>query len=89
MYERAEMNEEELLEDLECLAGLTIDHDNPPVVDGRSVCYTYDYPEQETKLKTGDSCVYVTTRASLGELQIDEEPRRVRFRYSAKKGTAS
>ena len=84
MFERMEKSEEELLEDVECLAGLTSDPDNPPAVDKRSMAYTYLFPEQETKLKTGDSCVHVATLTRLNNLQIDEVARRVRFRCSIK-----
>ncbi len=84
MFERMERSEEELLEDVECLAGLTMDPANPPVVDKRSLVYTYLYPEQETKLKSGDGCVHVATLTSLNSLQLDEEARRVRFRCSIK-----
>ena len=57
MFARQEMTEDELLEDIECLAGLTLDRDNPPKRVDRSILWTYTYPEQETKLKTGDQVV--------------------------------
>ena len=86
MFDRMEKTEEELLDDPECLAGLTIDPASPPVPAGRSVSYTYLFPEQETKLKTGDSCVDVATWKSLNDLQIEEEAGRIRFRCSSKGG---
>ena len=55
MFSRMETQEEDLLEDGECLAGLTPDPAHPPRSDKRSIIHTYRYPEQESKLKTGDS----------------------------------
>lgn len=84
MFARAEMTEEELFEDGECLAGLTLDPDNPPRPEKRSIRYTYAFPEQESKLKTGDNAVWVKTFARLTDLVIDEESRKVTFKYSTK-----
>ncbi len=84
MYARMEMSEEEWLEDGECLAGLTLDPDTPPRPDKRSVIYTYSYPEQETKLKSGDTVTNAATGEPLGELTLDEDARRVVLRVAAK-----
>lgn len=85
MFARQEMSEAELLEDGECLAGLTLDPANPPVPDKRSVIYTYLYPEQETKLKTGDPVTNAATGEPLGELTLDEVARRAVLRVAAKR----
>lgn len=85
MFARMEMTEEELFEDVECLAGLSLDRDNPPRPEKRSILYTYLFPEQESKLKTGDSAVRVDTLDRLSDLHVDEGVRRVTFKYSATK----
>lgn len=51
MFDRAERDTHELVEDLDCLAGLeAIDEARP---EARSLVRTYRYPEQETKLREG------------------------------------
>lgn len=85
MFSRQEMADSELIEDVECLGGLTLDPASPPAPDKRSVIYTYHYPEQETKIKAGDTCVHIATLAPLNDMQIDEEAGLVRFRYAAKR----
>lgn len=85
LFARREMTDDELLEDIECLAGLTLDPANPPWQEENSIHYTYHFPEQETKLKTGDGCVRVDTLDRLGDLVIDEDARRVMFKCQANK----
>jgi hypothetical protein len=68
-----------------CLAGLCPDPDNPPKDDKRSVVYTYLFPEQDTKLKTGDSASITQTCEPVRELKVDADHRRVSFKRSAKK----
>lgn len=79
------MTEDELIEDGECLAGLTPDPDHPPLPDKRSVIYTFRFPEQETKLKSGGSATIIQTTESVNSLTVDEGTRRVSFRRSASK----
>jgi predicted RecB family nuclease len=52
-YEKLEKTEEELLEDPSCLAGLTLNTAIAPIKEKRSYVYTYCFPEQETKMRTG------------------------------------
>ena len=80
MYARMEMTEEELLEDIECIAGLTLNPEHPPTPDKRSIIYTYNYPEQETKLRTGSSVTETTTGMSLSDISVNENERRVVIR---------
>lgn len=82
MFARMEMTEDELLEDGECLAGLTPDTGNPPRPDKRSTVYTFLFPEQGSKLKTGDSATLTQTAETVGELTVDEENWRVSFKRS-------
>lgn len=85
MFSRMEMTDDELIEDGECLAGLSPDPDHPPLPDKRSVIYTFRFPEQETKLKSGDSATVTQTAEPVNSLKVDEEARRVSFKRSAKK----
>lgn len=86
MFSRMEMDEQQLAEDIECIAGLEMDPANPPFPVRKSVCYTFTFPEQETKLKTGDKAARLDTGKALGNLVVDEEARRVSFTLSQKAG---
>ena len=83
MFARMEMSEEELLEDGECLAGLIPDEANPPEPVARSLMYTFLYPEQESKLKTGDRATIAATGYTVRDLTVDEENRRVTLKVRA------
>ena len=85
MFSRQDMAEDELHEDVECIGGLTLDAANPPYPDKRSTVYTYRFPEQETKLKTGDQATIVETRESVAGLEVNENARRVSFRVGPSK----
>jgi hypothetical protein len=75
-YDRMELEEAELIDDLECLAGLQADPTRPPQPENRSLRYHYTVPEQESKLAHGDKVVRTDTGEALGELQFDESSRR-------------
>lgn len=85
MFARMEMTEDEILDDGECLAGLTPDPNNTPRPDKSSTVYTYLFPEQGSKLKTGDGATITQTGETVRELNVDEENRRVSFKRSNKK----
>ena len=85
MFSRMEMAGDELLDDGECLAGLTPDPANPPRQEKRSIVYTYHFPEQGSKLKTGDSAAITQTGDPVRELKVDENNRRVSFKRTANK----
>jgi len=61
LFERLEMEDDELFEDAGCLSGLKLRH-----YDGfnRLAHYSFD-PEQETKLNAGDSCWYIQDGTNL------------------------
>ncbi len=84
-YARQDMELTELLEDTECLAGLTLDPDHPPYSDKRSVVYTYRVPPQETKLYDGATCTRCDTGQSVGTLTYDPTSGRASLRIGAKK----
>lgn len=79
MFSRMESSEDELLEDGECLAGLTQDPANPPVPEKNSIRYTYQFPQQESKLKTGDAATITQIGDSVNNLVVDDERRLVSF----------
>lgn len=85
MFNRMDLSMEELLDDAESIAGLYPDPEHPAAAAGRSTRHTYLYPEQETKLKTGDNCVRVDTGAPLGEFVVDHDARRVTFKLGPRK----
>jgi uncharacterized protein len=85
MFSRKDMSEDELLEDGECLAGLSLDAANPPRSEKRSILYTYLYPEQESKLKTGDGATITQTTDAIRDLNVDADNRRVSFVRGANK----
>lgn len=85
MYARMDMSEDELIEDPDCLGGLTQDPANPPYPDKRSTVYTYLVPEQESKLADGDQCSRADSATALGRLFFDEQARRVVLRLGSKK----
>lgn len=85
LYARMEKDEEELIEDPECLAGLRRDPANPPVADGKMLIHTYLAPLQETKVASGDVCTRCDTAASVGKISFDEATRRVVLRVNKDK----
>lgn len=85
LFSRMDSTEDELFDDPECLAGLTLDPAEPPRAVARSTLYTYVAPEQETKLASGDSCTRCDTAEPLGTLEFDEVTRRVRLKLGPKK----
>ena len=84
MFARTEMEEAELIEDIECLAGLTIDPAHPPWSENRSFIYTYHFPEQETTMKSGDNAICVSTLNRISDVQIDQDDKSVTFKCSAR-----
>jgi len=74
------MSEEELIDDPECIGGMTFDRILPNRSDrGRDV-WVYRFPEQEFKLKEGDDCVQTDTSLAVGKLfKIDEDARVVQI----------
>lgn len=80
MFSRMEMAANELLDDGECLAGLTPDPASPLRQEKRSRVHTYLFPEQGSKLKTGDSAAITRTGEPVRELTVDDENRRVSFK---------
>ncbi len=83
MFSRQDLTDDELLDDVECLAGLTLDKTAAPTPVKKSLIWTYHYPEQETKFKEGDNAVIVQTLENVANMSIDEGQRRVTIRRAA------
>jgi len=86
LFARMEMTSDELIEDAEAIGGMTMYPGKPPYQDKRSYVYTYTYPEQETKIKTGDECVVTDTLVRIRNVAVDEDNFRVTFSYPVSKG---
>lgn len=83
MFSRQDLTDDELLDDVECLAGLVLDKTGPPTPVKKSLVWTYHYPEQETKFKDGDNGVIVQTLENVTNMSIDEGQRRVTIKRGA------
>ena len=58
MFDRHEMNEDQLYDDMDCLAGLKRTQ-RPAEPVKRSILFEFEFdPTQDTKIKTGDSCYF-------------------------------
>ena len=56
MFSRQTMTSEEIIDDGDCIGGMVLSAEHPPSQDKRSMVYTFSFPEQDFKLKVGDSC---------------------------------
>ena len=86
LFSRQEMSDEDLIDDVEAIGAMKQDPGRSPFPNKSSIVYTYSYPDQETKLKTGDNCVLTSTLGSIQNLEIDETANTVTFSCPAKKG---
>ncbi|MCA1785440.1 MAG: ribonuclease H-like domain-containing protein, partial [Desulfobacteraceae bacterium] len=76
IFSRMEMNEQELIDDPECIGGMTLCR--PPHRDKRSLVYTYTFPDQEYKLREGQKCTQTDTGTPLSDIQqLDTQKNRV------------
>ncbi len=85
LYDRQQMTYEERLDDDLCIAGCTLVRQGPVPDHPASTQYTYRYPEQEFKLRTGSQCLDVDTLLNLGEIEVDYEKKEVSFQISKKR----
>lgn len=75
-FERRDKTTDELIEDVECLGGLEKSGE-PPVQDKRSMVYTFRFPPQDFKLKTGDQVANAQTMDRAGTIQEISESREI------------
>ncbi|MCE2859714.1 MAG: TM0106 family RecB-like putative nuclease, partial [Oxalobacteraceae bacterium] len=80
LFDRQSKSFEERIEDLDCVAGATLAPEFPVTTEQRSFRYTYRYPPQEVKLKSGDKPVLVDSLDGLSDFTIDHEQQLVTFK---------
>ena len=84
-FDRQNRFEDELLDDTECLAGLTLTRCPEPVK--RSLLHTFQFLAQETKRKAGDQVFDVATLLAAGTIeQIDDANLVVGIKRGVKSG---
>lgn len=87
LFDRQTWSDDELFDDLESLAGLTLDATAPVFKDKQSLVATYRFEPQDTKLKEGDPVKIALTLEAAGKIvEIDMEAGRVVLRRQAKAG---
>jgi predicted RecB family nuclease len=74
-FDRLEQTHEELLEDSESISGLTVVGE--PEVVAKSLAYTFTYPPQEHKLRSGQEVRDPATGRSPGELLLVDRDERI------------
>lgn len=83
-FDRKNKFEEELLDDTECLAGLQLV--GSPEPEKRSLVYTYQFPPQDYKLKSGSQAIDVAAMKSSGTIvEIDDEACTIKIKQGIKK----
>jgi len=71
-FARAEMSEEDLIDDAECVGGLR-DNGRPLRADKKSLVYGFTFPPQDFKMRVGDKPVRVGTLEPAGEIVALDE----------------
>lgn len=74
-FARQDASVDELIEDPECIGGLTIDRTVPARPEKKSKVWTLRFPEQELKLGAGDKAVRADTEETLEIVSLDENAR--------------
>jgi AAA domain-containing protein len=83
MFNRQDMTEEELINDAECIGGLSADSDRLPLPEKQSIIYSFRFPAQDFKMRLGDDVLFADTPAPAGEIvHLDEDT----FKISLKRG---
>ena len=77
LFDRQDASEEELLENLEALAALT--QTRPPEQLLGGARYWYSYPDQPTKLRTGQELTVVSTLDEVTDVVVDDDRHEVEF----------
>jgi predicted RecB family nuclease len=87
MFNRQDMSEEELIDDAECIGGLTADPHRPPFPEKRSIVHSYRFPAQDFKLRLGDRPLIADTLAPAGEIvRLDEDGCAISLKVSKNRG---
>lgn len=87
MFARRDASVEDLINDAECIGGMTLDPNYPPEAVARSIKYTYTYPPQDTKLRSGVSVTRCDDGSTLSNLEVFPDENRVTFTLGRTRGT--
>ena len=80
-FHRVEMDEQELIDDAECIGGLKPDAGTPPFGEKKSIVRTFTFPPQDFKMRIGDHPRRAPTREHAGEIfNLDEDGRRIQLK---------
>jgi uncharacterized protein len=79
-FARRDARVEELIEDNECIGGLTVDTSVPPRQEKRSRVWTLRFPDQELKLGAGKQAVRADTGETLDIVSLDERSFRLELK---------
>ena len=80
VFDCQQMDLQELIEDGECIGGMTLHPGCKPYPEKQSLVYTYVYPEQETKHRTGSQGTRIDTGKQVTLLSVDDKERVVRIK---------
>ncbi len=84
-FERKDKFEDEIIDDTDCLGGLTMT--GRPEPEKQSLIFTYRFPPQEYKLKPGDKPVDVMEMKSVGTIvELDEDRCIIRIKRGVRQG---
>lgn len=85
LFDRRDREEDELIEDTECLGGLRLQGE--PTKDKRSLVHTFHFPPQETKLRKGGKPLAADTLEPVGTVEaLDMDHGVLVLKRSAAKG---
>ncbi|EIJ77001.1 MAG: uncharacterized protein C75L2_00630004 [Leptospirillum sp. Group II 'C75'] len=87
MFDRQNRDDEELIDDAECLGALEVELSLPPEPEKKSILYSYRFPPQDYKFSAGDSCRIAGTLEPAGEIfELDPDRCVLRIKRSSKAG---
>lgn len=87
LFSRRDMSVEELIDDVESIGGMKRQSKTFTRVGRDSLKCTYSYPDQETKLKTGDNCVRTDTLEKIRGVEIDENSNLITLSWPGRYGS--
>jgi predicted RecB family nuclease len=84
---RDDYTDDDFINDVECLGPLNLSTSVQPYPVKQSTVYTYEFPEQDTKLDVGDSCQVAASLTNAGEIaSLDFNQRTVGIKRGNRSG---
>lgn len=84
LFDRKDKDEDELIDDTECLGALNLI--GQPEPEKRSLIYSYNFPAQEYKLRSGDMVINAQSMETIGSIiEIDDSSGLVRIKRGVDK----